>query len=224
MAKQLRQAGKQIGQCRAVRQVDLDFVSLPLVTHIEAAAETNFRCTDASLKQKLRCLLFHHLETGSESLPIEGGDQAGLGARQLESERADQQTERRHHAGAGGKYDARNFQLAGHAHGMRRAGAAECHHAGAAIIEAALRGMDAEGARHVFIDDLMHAPGGAINCHTERLGDACIYRGACRRDIELHIAAEEKIRIEIAEHQIGIGQRRLAAAFAVARRARIGAG
>ena len=41
--------------------------------------------------------------------------------------------------------------------------------------------------------------------------------------IELHLAAEKIIRIEITEHQIGVGHRRLRAALAIAHRAGIGA-
>ena len=69
------------------------------------------------------------------------------------------------------------------------------------------------------VEDLADAPGGLDHADAERLGDALFDRAARRCDIELHPAAEEVIRVEHAEHQIGIGRGRLGAAAAVAGRA-----
>ena len=93
-----------------------------------------------------------------------------------------------------------------------------------AIVEAALAGVDAEGARHVLADDVVDAPGRAQRLEPERLGDAVADRRLGRRPVERHRAAEEEAGVEIAEHEVGVGQRRPGAAAAVAGRTRIGAG
>ena len=54
-------------------------------------------------------------------------------------------------------------------------------------------------------------------------GDAALDRLARRRDVEVHAAAEEGRRVEVAEHEVGVGHRRLAAAEPVARRPGVGA-
>ena len=64
----------------------------------------------------------------------------------------------------------------------------------------------------------------SITLSAERLGDLLLDRALGGRDVELHLPAEEILRIEHAEHEVGVGRRRLGAAAAVAGRARIGAG
>jgi hypothetical protein len=107
---------------------------------------------------------------------------------------------------------------------MQRARAAERHHAAGAIVEAALAGVDAEGARHVLADDVMDAPGRAHEIEVERLGDAVAHRGLGGGAVERHGAAEEEAGIEVAEHEVGVRQRRPGSALAIAGGPRIGAG
>src|SRR5688572_1368342 len=107
---------------------------------------------------------------------------------------------------------------------MERTRAAECHHAGVAIVEAALRRMNAEGACNVLADDVVNAPGRAQGLELQRLADI-LGNGLLRgRLVELHLAAEEEVRVEIAENEIGVGQRRPRTALAVAGGTRHGAG
>ena len=47
--------------------------------------------------------------------------------------------------------------------------------------------------------------------------------GSCRR-VHRQIAAEQGFRVEVSEHQVGVGDRRLVAAEPVAHRPRVGAG
>ena len=102
--------------------------------------------------------------------------------------------------------------------------AAERHHAARAIVEAALGGVDAEGAGHVLADDVVDAPGRAQRLEAERLGDAVADGRLGGGAVERHGAAEEEAGIEIAEHEVGVRQRRLGAAAAIAGGPRIGAG
>ena len=70
--------------------------------------------------------------------------------------------------------------------------------------------------RHAAIEDLPHSPGRLDKAESERLGDV-IVNGASRGfEVELHAPAEKSLGVEHAEHEIGIGRRRLCAATPVA--------
>ncbi len=77
-------------------------------------------------------------------------------------------------------------------------------------------GHDHGGDRNDPVRHLYHTVLARI---AERRGDFLGDRVLCRADIELHFAAQEILRIEPAEQQIRIGDRRLAAAAAVGNRA-----
>ena len=74
------------------------------------------------------------------------------------------------------------------------------------------------------LTELVDAPGGAHQVQAERPADARLDRRAPPRAVEPHRAAEEEVRIEVAEHQVGVGHGRLGAALAVAGRPGLGAG
>src|SRR5438270_12574055 len=77
---------------------------------------------------------------------------------------------------------------------------------------------DADAAGHVGIRDSQDAGSGGGDIEAERAGDARFDR-ACRRfGVEGQFAAEPGVGSEAAEHEIGIGNGRLAAAAAVAGR------
>ena len=76
-------------------------------------------------------------------------------------------------------------------------------------ILALLQDMQARGARHVLVDDVVDAPGGPHRA-TGRVRRKFLANGAFRRRVvEPDAAAGEIARIEIAEDEIGIGDRRL---------------
>src|SRR5690242_7989330 len=101
--------------------------------------------------------------------------------------------------------------------------AAEGEQRQAAWVLAALDGMHTRRARHPFIYQLMDAPRRAKRRHAERLSNPAGDRSFGSGTVEPQAAAEEELRIEIAEQQIGVGHGRLSPATAVAHRAGIGA-
>src|SRR5207248_10948136 len=76
---------------------------------------------------------------------------------------------------------------------------------------------------HIRVDDAVDAARCGEPVDTER-GRNPIDRALRQADIEPPLAAEEIFRVEIAEHQVGVGDGRLAAVLAVAGRARHRAG
>lgn len=78
--------------------------------------------------------------------------------------------------------------------------------------------------RHPGRRDAQDAFGRRDRVEVERIGDPFAERGYGRSKIERHLAAEKTVDAQPAEHQIGVGDRRLLSAEAVAHRARLGAG
>ena len=116
------------------------------------------------------------------------------------------------------------LQGLGHPIGVDGASAAEGDQTIASLITTALNQVDAGGIGHILIDDMVHAPGGACQIDPERLGHMLTNGFLGPGPIQPHLAAEEVIRIEIAQDEIGIGHRWFAAAESVAGRSRIGTG
>ena len=74
--------------------------------------------------------------------------------------------------------------------------------------------------RHLGGGDAEDAVGRLDEIEAERLRDLVVERALGRFDVERHLAAEEAVGAEPAEHQVGIGDGRLGAAEAVADRTR----
>ncbi len=77
--------------------------------------------------------------------------------------------------------------------------------------------MHAGGSRHAFRDNGVDALGRGFDRQPERHGD-CLQRLARGRNIEPHLATQKERRIIETKHEIGVGDSRLRAAIAVARR------
>ena len=145
---------------------------------------------------------------------------AGERAHEVERERRHQEAHRRHHAGAQRVDHARAPEDAGHAEGVHGPGAAEGEDREALDVLAALDRVDARGARHALVGELVDAPGRLDGVEPERPPDPLGDRAPRRVPVEPHLAAEEEVGVEVAEHQVGVGHGRLRAAEAVADRAR----
>ena len=104
---------------------------------------------------------------------------------------------------------------------QQRPRAAEGGHREVAHVQPALDGHLAQGVGLVPGRDLEDAGGGALEVEAEPLRQVA-QPGAGRLDVERDLAAEQ-VRGDPAEHQVGVGHRRLGAAPAVAERARVGA-
>ena len=107
--------------------------------------------------------------------------------------------------------------------GMNRAGAAEGEQRHAAVIDAAVGGVRARGCRHRLGDDAEDAARRVRRREIE-LGGERRHRPVGGGAVELHVAAEKVVGVEQAEHEVGVGHRRLRSAAAVAGRAGRGAG
>jgi hypothetical protein len=82
--------------------------------------------------------------------------------------------------------------------------------------------VHARGVGHVLVDEVVDAPGEACDGEAGALGEWAHGRLGCG-EIDGHAAADEIGGVEVAEHQVGIGDRRLCAAPAVGGGARLGA-
>ena len=159
-----------------------------------------------------------------EVLTLQTFDEALPGACHLEAQGARQQAEGRHHTGGHGEDDPRDAQLSRDTHGLHRAGPAEGHHGGVPVIEAALRCMHAKRPGHVLVDDLVDAEGRPGHVQFQRRGDVRVDGVSCRIHVEAHAPAQEEVRVQVSQHQVGVRERGRAASTPVARRAGVGTG
>ena len=99
---------------------------------------------------------------------------------------------------------------------MQRTGAAIGDEREASGVETALRGDALHRIGHLGRGDAQYAVRRFRRAQAERLRHTLGHRAFRGRDIELHLAAEEAVGAEPAEQEIGVGDRRLGAAAAVA--------
>ena len=98
---------------------------------------------------------------------------------------------------------------------MRRRGAAGADKDEVARVIAPFDRDAPDAVHHVVVDDGEHAIGRLFGRKAERIGYA--HKRATRLlDAERQLAAEQSVRIEIAQHQIGIRRGGLDAALAIA--------
>src|SRR5690606_2196640 len=99
------------------------------------------------------------------------------------------------------------------------------HRAGATVrvqgeLAGVLTGVDDDLAHEVGglrVLDGVDRGGGVVDGHAERCRDDLVDGVAGELDVETFAAAEEVVRVDDAEHEIGVGDGRLPAAVAVAR-------
>ena len=116
----------------------------------------------------------------------------------------------------------RNGENGGDLRGLQRAGPAEGDERKAARVDALLDRTGADRVRHIGVDDGEDALRRLAEAEAEL--DCKPADGAVRRfRVELHATAEEVIRVEPAENQIGVCHRRLFAAHPISRGSRRGA-
>src|SRR5580693_4791074 len=106
---------------------------------------------------------------------------------------------------------------------MNRPGATESDQTVDGGIIATLDRLHPRGVRHAVIDDAVYPQRRLVHRYAERFGKSVLDRGARGIDIETHPPAEERIDVQIAEDEIGVGDRRQSPAAAVAGRSRVGA-
>ena len=84
--------------------------------------------------------------------------------------------------------------------------------------------MDAEGARHVLVHDVVDAEGGPFERETEWLRYPLGNRRFGAGEVEAHCSAEEVVGVQVAEDEVGVAERRLRSPLRVAGGARGGSG
>jgi hypothetical protein len=105
---------------------------------------------------------------------------------------------------------------------VQTGGAAEREERKAPRIQAAPHRHQANALRHVGVDQAKHTLGGRDARHAQPLCEP-IDRPLRRSDIEANATAQEVVGIEIAEHEIRVGDGRRLTTLAVARGPRLGA-
>ena len=108
--------------------------------------------------------------------------------------------------------------------GVDGPGAAERQQREGREVDAALGREHKHFVGHAHVDDFAHARGGFHHAHAKRFGDLVVDGGARRGGVEFLRAAQEIIGIEIAAHDIGVGDGRVGSAASVAGGAGVGAG
>ena len=154
--------------------------------------------------------------------PVDVFHQAGLRPGAIHARGRSQQPQARTRASGDGGEHRRYLQLARNLHHVHRPCTTGGHHRKRARIVALLSNVDARSRRHVFIDDVANAP---RHIGHRELEFVCEFtqRGFGQITPQLHFTTEKVVGIEIAQHQIGIGDGGFGAALPVTRRAGISA-
>ena len=142
---------------------------------------------------------------------------------ELEADGRHEEPERRGRTRRGRNHDLAHPEDARDPSGVRGSGSAEPDHRVAPRIASLLDDVDAGRRRHALADDRVDAPRRLQSGQPERRGHTR-HRYLRRRPVEMHAAAEEEVGIEVAEQQVGVGDRRLPATETVAGGSWIGPG
>ena len=110
----------------------------------------------------------------------------------------------------------RHPELARQARGMQRSRTTEGHKRILARVSAAFDGHDTHRSLHIAVGNGMDAPRGFLEGQRQRPCDVAFDAGARCNRIERHATAAEPVRVEIAQHQIGVRDGWLRTALAIA--------
>jgi hypothetical protein len=132
------------------------------------------------------------------------------------------EAERAQDAGGARDEDLRHPELLGDGGGVERPGAAEGQQREAPRIDAALDGHHAQRAHHLGVGHADDALG--ARAHLEReLGGQALDGGVGGTGVEVDVAGQRDVGAEVAEDEVGVGDRWLDAAAPVARGPGLGA-
>ena len=219
--------GRHVGHVafakRLARQRNLNFVHLTEEPHIGGEGNGDVFGGDAGLRQQPPSFRLQVGEQVVDRAEVHLFDQAGQRARTLEADRRDQEAERRRGPRRRRHDELPHPQLARHPRRMGGSGAAQRHHGVAPGVVALLDDMDPRRACHVLAHDLIDSPRRLHRRQAQGFADSAD-RHRRGRSVQRHPAAQEEVRIEIAEHEIGVGNRRLRSPVSITGRTRVGAG
>ena len=129
----------------------------------------------------------------------------------------------RGNAGSGWKHDLADCEGFGNTPGVDRSGAAGGDQRVTAKVPASFDGVHSSSGRHVLVDHTVDCRARLLDREVDAGGETfdCGVRGS---GVQRHLAAQEEVRVEIPEQQVGIGHGRVGSSQAVARRPRVGSG
>ena len=135
-----------------------------------------------------------------------------------------------HHQSDGGEHPrllrhqyGRNAGGAGEGRRVQRSGAPECDEGDVAGVESLLRGADPDRALHVRIGDADDSGRRLLEAQAERRPDPVHDCAPGGFEVELHLAAEESIGVQPAQHDVRVGNGRLGSAAPIRGGAGLGA-
>ena len=137
--------------------------------------------------------------------------------------RRDDEAERRENPGGTRAQDRVNPELVGDLRGVQPSGATERHQRVPPRVDAALHGDDPERADHLGAGDAADPLGARLDVVEAELVGEVADRFASRLAVELDVAPQWRVRGQVTEHEVRVGDRRLGAAPPVARGTGIGA-
>ena len=196
-------------------------MALSYVTDVDAAGVGDLIRDHPRCGQQFGSLPFEISEQPVEVFPVEVVQPGIVGLNKIECQGGDQEPQSRGDPGGWGEDQrgaAGQFRNAVSVHRPRPSEGGQRERPGTL---APLHDMHAGGVGHVLIHQLVDAPCRLGHRQPHRSGDPGLDGPAGRFGVEFHAAAQEVVRIEVSEDQVGIGDGRLGPAQAVADRARV---
>ncbi len=127
------------------------------------------------------------------------------------------------HPGAYRHHRLAHAQVFGQGAHMEAAGAAEAGQGEVRRVEALLNGDHPQGLAHVLVGQVQNAPRGGFPVQAQAGGQP-LHRRPGGVHVQGQAAGQGEFRLQAAQHHVGVGDRGLGAATAVAGRPRVGAG
>ena len=208
---------------RPVRKIDPDLVTLSDVAS-ESVAMLFHGLTRRTPCHHVVRLPAHGVEEHIESGGIEAGKTLVVAPHHLVGHRSKQQPDGRSDAGVDRNDDLADAQFLGDAQCVHGRCSAEGDHGAILDLLAAFDRMHAGRCRHVLVYDLDDAQRRLDGSLRQRLAHATQDRLGRGSRVEIEGASGEVRRVETAQDEIGIGDRGIGAALAIACRPGFGAG
>ena len=164
--------------------------------------------------------LLHVLRDRLRGEPVAAEEHAPL---DVAPARRDDQAERREDPGGPRAQNRVDPELVGDLRGVQPPGATERHQRVPPRVDAPLHGDDPQRADHLGAGDAADPLGARLDVVEAELVGEVADRFAGRLAVELDVAPEGRVRGQVAEHEVRVGDGRLGAAAPVARGAGIGA-
>ena len=192
------------------RETDRDLVVLPGVAQVGGGDDAPALLGHALLGERLEPLARELVDDGARLGGVDVLPVARVAAREVVAQVGEQHAERAEDRREPRHDDRRELELVGDRARMHRPGAAGGDERQLARVVPALDRDVLRAGGHVEVDHLGHRRGRLDRAEAERPRDAALDGLAGPLERELHPAAEEVVGVDVAEHEVGVGARRLA--------------